>query len=103
VICQLTLWQTTVAITPNHEALFRTVPRAECVLVRGAGHYSFITSFPAALRIVAGEGARDPDRFDRDAFHEVMNREIVEFFDRTLRPAGEALMRDAQPPSCRSR
>ncbi len=85
------------------ERLARTVPRAECVLVRGAGHYSFITSFPAALRIVAGEGARDPDRFDRDAFHEVMNREIVAFFDRTLRPAGEALLRGAQPPSCRSR
>jgi predicted dienelactone hydrolase len=85
------------------ERLATTVPRAECVLVRGAGHYSFITSFPAALRIVAGEGTRDPDRFDRDAFHEVMNREIVEFFDRTLRPAGEALMRGAQPPSCRSR
>lgn len=34
------------------------------------------------------EGARDPDGFDRDAFHEVMNREIVEFFNRTIRPAG---------------
>ncbi len=85
------------------ERLARTVPRAECVLVKSAGHYSFITSFPTALRIVAGEGARDPDGFDRDTFHEVMNREIVEFFDRTLRPAGETLMKGAQPRSCRSR
>ena len=42
-------------------------------------------------------------RFDRDAFHEVMNREIVEFFNRTLRPAGNTPIRGAQPSSCRSR
>jgi predicted dienelactone hydrolase len=88
---------------PYHgERLARTVPRAECVLVKGAGHFSFIASFPTALRIVAGEGARDPDGFDRDAFHDVMNREIVGFFDRTLRPAGNTPTRSAQPPSCRS-
>jgi predicted dienelactone hydrolase len=85
------------------ERLARTVPRAECVVVKGAGHFSFIASFPAALKIVAGEGARDPDGFDRDAFHEVMNREIVAFFDRTLRPGGDTLAKGAQPPSCRSR
>jgi predicted dienelactone hydrolase len=55
-----------------------------------------------ALKIVAGEGARDPDAFDRDALHEVMNREIVGFFNRTLRPAGTLPTRSAQPPSCRS-
>jgi predicted dienelactone hydrolase len=59
-------------------------PETEYVLVSGAGHYSFVASFPAALRIVVGEGARDPDGFDRDAFHAVMNREIVDFFDRKL-------------------
>jgi predicted dienelactone hydrolase len=68
------------------ERLARTLPRAECVVVKGAGHFSFIASFPTALKIVAGEGARDPAGFDRDAFHEVMNREVVEFFNRTLRP-----------------
>jgi predicted dienelactone hydrolase len=59
-------------------------PETEYVLVSGAGHYSFVASFPAALRIVAGEGARDPDGFDRDAMHASMNREIVDFFDRKL-------------------
>jgi predicted dienelactone hydrolase len=73
------------------ERLAKALPRAECVLVKGAGHFSFIASFPTALKIVAGEGARDPDGFDRDAFHEVLNREIVEFFNRTLRPAGDTL------------
>jgi len=84
------------------ERLARAVPQVECVLVRNAGHFSFVASFPAALKIVAGEGARDPDGFDRDAFHEVMNREIVGFFNRTLRPGGDTLAKGARPPSCRS-
>jgi predicted dienelactone hydrolase len=66
------------------ERLAKAVPRVDCVLVKGAGHFSFIASFPMALKIIAGEGARDSDGFDRDAFHEVMNREIVGFFNRTL-------------------
>lgn len=87
---------------PYHgERLARTVPRVECVLVKGAGHYAFLTSFPGALKLIAGEGARDPEGFDRNAFHEVMNREIVGFFDRTLRPAGVALTKAARPRSCR--
>jgi predicted dienelactone hydrolase len=85
------------------ERLARALPQAECVVVRGAGHFSFIASFPTALKMVAGEGARDPDGFDRDALHEVMNREIVEFFNRTLRPGGDTLTNGAQRPSCRSR
>jgi predicted dienelactone hydrolase len=59
-------------------------PRTEYVLVRGAGHFSFVTPFPWALRIIAGEGGRDPKGFDRDAMHVVMNPEIVDFFDRKL-------------------
>ena len=85
------------------ERLATTLPRAECVLVKGAGHFSFLTTFPTVLRMVAGEGARDPDGFDRAAFHEVMNREIVGFFNRTLRPGGAPLIRGADPRSCRSR
>jgi predicted dienelactone hydrolase len=85
------------------ERLARALPQVECVLVKGAGHFSFVASFPPALKIIAGEAARDPDGFDRGAFHEVMNREIVEFFRRTLRPAGNTLIKRAQPPSCRSR
>jgi len=83
------------------ERLARALPQAECVLVKGAGHFSFIASFPLALRIVGGEGARDPDGFDRNALHEVMNREIVGFFDRTLRPDASTPTKGAQPRSCR--
>jgi predicted dienelactone hydrolase len=85
------------------ERLVRALPQAECVLVKGAGHFSFLAGFPTALKIVAGEGARDPDGFDRDALHEVMNREIVGFFNRTLRPGDTTLARGARPSSCRSR
>jgi predicted dienelactone hydrolase len=62
-------------------------PQTEYVLVTGAGHFSFIAKYPWGLKIVAGEAARDPEDFDRDAMHEVMNREIVDFFDRKL-PSG---------------
>ena len=70
---------------PYHaERLAKALPRSECVLVKGAGHFSFVASYPAVLTVVAGEGGRDRAGFDRDAFHQVMNRDVVEFFDRTL-------------------
>jgi predicted dienelactone hydrolase len=64
-------------------------PRPEYVLVERAGHFSFVARFPGILRVVAGEAAQDPEGLDRDAMHEVMNREIVDFFHRTL-PSGHA-------------
>jgi len=85
------------------EHLARALPHADCVLVKGAGHFSFVASFPSVLKIVVGEAARDPDGFDRDAFHEVMNREVIAFFNRTLRASGDTLTHGAHPPSCRSR
>jgi len=85
------------------ERLARVLPRAECVLVKGAGHFSFIASFPTALKIVVGEAARDPDGFDRDALHEMMDREIVGFFNRTLRAGGDTPNERARSRSCRSR
>jgi len=59
-------------------------PQTEYVLVKGAGHFSFVTSFPWALGLMAGEAARDPEGFDRNAMHEMLNAEIVGFFDRKL-------------------
>jgi predicted dienelactone hydrolase len=85
------------------ERLARALPQTECVVVRGAGHFSFVASFPRALKIVAGEAALDSDGFDRDTLHELMNREIVGYFNRTLRPAGATPTKGAQPASCRSR
>jgi predicted dienelactone hydrolase len=62
-------------------------PGTEYVLVKGAGHYSFMASYPWALKILVGEAAEDPAGFDRKAMHEVMNAEIVGFFDRKLHRA----------------
>ena len=67
------------------ERLARALPRdREYVVVRGAGHFSFVTRFPPLLKLLAGDAARDPEGFDRDALHETLNREIVDFFDRKL-------------------
>src|SRR5262249_49797433 len=89
---------------PYHaERLARALPRVECVLVEGAGHFSFVATFPTALKILAGDAARDPEGFDRDALHEVMNREIVAFFNRTLGPANDMPIKGAPPQSCRPR
>jgi len=70
------------------ERLARALPPGrEYVVIRGAGHFSFVAGFPTLLKLIAGEAARDPDGFDREALHETMNPEIAGFFDRTL-PAG---------------
>jgi predicted dienelactone hydrolase len=67
------------------ERLARLLPRdREYVVVRGAGHFSFVAGFPTLLKLLAGEAARDPGGFDRAALHAVMNAEIVDFFDRKL-------------------
>jgi predicted dienelactone hydrolase len=72
------------------ERLAKALPtRTEYVLVKRAGHFSFVASFPGVLKLVAGEAAHDPEGFDRDAMHEVMNSEIVGFFDRRL-PSDQA-------------
>jgi len=63
-------------------------PETEYVLVKRAGHFSFIASFPGVLKLVGGEAAQNPEGFDRDAMHEVINSEIVDFFDRKL-PSGQ--------------
>ena len=75
-------------VTYHTERLARALPAgAEYRVVERAGHFSFVTRFPAALQLLAGEAARDPDGVDRDALHAAINPEIVGFFDRKLRAA----------------
>jgi predicted dienelactone hydrolase len=67
------------------ERLARALPpQTEYVLVKRAGHFSFIDRFPGVLRLVAGEAAQDPEGFDRGAMHAVLNSDIVAFFDRKM-------------------
>jgi predicted dienelactone hydrolase len=84
------------------ERLAKALPsQTEYVLVKRAGHFSFIASFPRALKIVAGEAAQDSEGFDRDAMHEVMNPEIVGFFNRKLPSGADTPDKSAQPTSSR--
>jgi len=76
-------------------------PQTEYVLVKRAGHFSFVASFPGVLKLVAGEGAKDPKGFNRNALHEVMNREIVDFFDRKLPSGQNTPDKGAQPAPSR--
>lgn len=74
----------------------------------GAGHFSFISPFPAALRKPGFAPANDPPGFDRAAFHRRYPAEIVAWLDRVLpparpltqplaRPADRAAFGDRQP------
>ncbi|CAO3444088.1 Probable lipoprotein signal peptide [Azospirillum argentinense] len=56
----------------------------EYEVVRDAGHFAFMTPFPAAIAAEVGPPAQDPPGFDRAAFHERLNAEIADFFDRAL-------------------
>lgn len=52
--------------------------------VSGAGHYSFLTPFPPALRRPDFPPAQDPAGFDREQFHRELPRLIEEFLTRCL-------------------
>jgi len=68
------------------EPLRQTIkPTPEFVLVRGAGHFSFVEPFPEAVKQQVGDAATDPPGFDRAAFQEQLRSEIAAFLDRALR------------------
>jgi predicted dienelactone hydrolase len=52
--------------------------------VKNAGHFSFLSPFPAAMQRPGLAPALDPPGFDRLAFHEVMPLQIADFLDRQL-------------------
>ncbi len=56
----------------------------EYIVVKNAGHYSFISPFPESLKDRVGEVAMDPKGFNRIDFHKKMNGEIAEFFFKSL-------------------
>ena len=57
----------------------------------GAGHFSFISPFPPALRRPDFPPANDPEGFDREAFHRRYPAEVVAWLNHALPPpAGPA-------------
>ena len=65
--------------------------------VPNAGHYSFITPFPEVLKNDLGVVAEDPDGFSRQAFHELLGSDIVNFLDVVL---NQKHNKKLQPTSC---
>jgi predicted dienelactone hydrolase len=53
-------------------------------VVPGAGHYSFLTPFPAQMRRPDFPPSTDPDGFDRERFHEELPRLVHDFLTRAL-------------------
>ncbi|MHA6884401.1 alpha/beta hydrolase family protein [Ralstonia pseudosolanacearum] len=62
--------------------LLPRLKRFECVA--SAGHFSFLTPFPGVLHDELPVLSLDAPNFDRSAFHERLNREVVSFFDDAL-------------------
>lgn len=53
-------------------------------VVANAGHYSFLSPFPAAMVNPGFAPAQDPAGFDRVGFHAVMNEEVLAFLRRVM-------------------
>jgi len=53
-------------------------------VVKGAGHYSFLSPFPAAMANPGFAPSQDPPGFDREAFHREMHTEVLLFLRRTI-------------------
>ena len=71
---------------PFYEEVVRSaLPRApEYHVVAHAGHYDFLPPCSPRQAQIAAKICADPPGFDRAAFHDVLNREIVRFFQAHL-------------------
>lgn len=52
--------------------------------IKNAGHYSFITPFPEAMKNPNFAPSTDPEGFDREAFHQILPKEIFAFLTEKL-------------------
>ena len=62
--------------------------QVESRTVKGAGHFSFISPYPPALRRPDFPPANDPEGFDREAFHASYPQEVLAFLERVLPAPG---------------
>ncbi|MFY9826470.1 MAG: alpha/beta fold hydrolase [Thermoanaerobaculia bacterium] len=54
-------------------------------IVENAGHFSFLSPFPPPMRSAGFLPSTDPEGFDREAFHERLSAELLEFLDKKLK------------------
>ena len=67
------------------EPYLRSLPLVpEYRIVKGAGHYAFLSPCPEALIEEDPHICRDRLGFNRVAFHERLNNQILDYFNRTL-------------------
>ena len=71
-------------VTPgwNAEIVLNYVPDKSQVIFRkieNAGHFSFLSPFPVAMKNPAFLPSTDPEGFDREQFHKQLQTEILEF------------------------
>ena len=67
------------------EPYLRSLPLVpEYRIVKGAGHYAFLAPCPEALMEEDSDICRDRPGFDRIAFHQRLNDQILDYFNRTL-------------------
>jgi len=76
-------------ITPgwNADIVLNSVPDKSQVKwrqVKNAGHFSFLSPFPSAMRNPNFPPATDPVGFDRDEFHNELPNEILQFLNDKL-------------------
>ena len=71
---------------PYHAELIRQrLPvKPEYVVVKNAGHYSFLSPFTESFKQNGGVVTKDPKGFDRENFHTLLNQEIFEFLSTSL-------------------
>lgn len=87
----LQLWRASEdEILPNPyyaEAVRQTLPTApDFHLVQNAGHFDFLQPCPEQLARSNPQICKSRPGFDRAAFHQDLNREVVAFFRKTLAP-----------------
>jgi predicted dienelactone hydrolase len=59
-------------------------PLINCQIVENAGHFSFLSPFPATIKDKVGLAAKDPNSFDREKFHMQLPKDILEFLNNKL-------------------
>lgn len=66
---------------PGHSEIIRRAlePRLTHRVIANAGHYSFLSPFPAQMINAAFAPSQDPPGFDRERFHEELNAMVLEF------------------------
>lgn len=76
-------------VTPSEDIRqdLRTLPptvSCELVVVRGAGHYSFVSPFPSFMRSPDFPPGEDPEGFNREQFHTELPGIIESFLAKSL-------------------